>query len=36
MDRVMTRDCENKREEPSNGKREREGLKKSERDRVVA
>ena len=34
-DRVMARECENERKEPSNGEREREGPKKSVRDQVI-
>ena len=35
MDLVMAGDCKNKREELSNGERERVGPKKSVRDRVI-
>ena len=31
----MAGDCTDEREEPSNGEKEREGLKKSVRDRVI-
>ena len=31
----MARECEHECKEPSNGEREREGLKKSVRDRII-
>ena len=34
-DRVIARDRENEREDPSNGEREREGPKMSAKDRVI-